>query len=148
MKIAVDADGCPVRKIIVKVARARAIPVLMVTDTSHRVEDGYSEVLVISKGRDSADFALVNRLIPGDIVVTQDYGLATMALAKQAVVISQQGFQYTKDNIDQLLFQRFLSGKVRRSGGRGPKIKKRTKADDRKFEDLLIRLLEDSAALG
>ncbi len=141
MRILVDADGCPVRKIIVQVARAAKIPVVMFADTSHRIEDGYSEVITASKGKDSVDIVLINRVEAGDIVVTQDYGVATMALAKRAIAVSQNGFEYTNENIDRLLFQRYLSQKVRKSGGKSPKIKKRKTADDHAFRELLLRLV-------
>lgn len=143
MRILVDADGCPVRHIIVRIARSRGVPVVMVADTNHRIEDGYSEVIITGQGRDAADLALINHLEPGDIVVTQDYGVATMALAKRVRAVSQNGFEYTETNIDQLLFRRFLSRKVRKSGGKSPKIKKRSTDDDERFEELLIRLLEE-----
>lgn len=82
MRILVDADACPVKGIVVEMARQRGIPVLMVTDTSHRIQDGYSQVITVDKGRDSADLRLANEMEPGDIVVTQDFGVAALALGK------------------------------------------------------------------
>ncbi|MDF2523108.1 MAG: hypothetical protein K0R31_749, partial [Clostridiales bacterium] len=83
---------------------------------------------------DSVDIALVNRLGKGDIVVTQDYGVAAISLPKGAQVINQNGWIYTSENIDKLLFERFLSQKVRRAGGRTSNAKKRSRDDDEKFE--------------
>lgn len=82
MKILVDADACPVKEILVGIARRRGIPVTMLLDTSHVLDDGYSTVITVDKGRDSADIRLVNLIQPGDVVVTQDYGVAAMSLAR------------------------------------------------------------------
>ena len=84
MKILVDADACPVKDIVVRLARDKNLKVMMFIDTSHLLNDGYSEVITVDKARDSADFALIGRTLRGDIVVTQDFGVAAMALAKGA----------------------------------------------------------------
>lgn len=141
MKILVDADACPVKNIIVKVARENKIHVVMFIDTSHTINDGYSEVITVDKARDSVDIALVNRLFSGDVVVTQDYGVAAMALGKKANAINQNGMVYSDGNIDKLLFERHLGQKIRRSGGRTSGPRKRTKEDDVKFEEAFRRLL-------
>lgn len=142
MKILVDADACPVKNIIVKVAKEKSLSVLMFIDTSHIIDDGYSEVITVDKGRDSVDFALINRIEDGDVVVTQDFGVAAMSLSRGASPINQNGFIYTKDNIDRLLFERHLSQKVRRSGGKTTNPRKRTKHDDERFEKAFRNLLE------
>ncbi len=140
MKILVDADACPVKNIIVKAAKEYGVAVLMFIDTSHKLNDGYSEVITVDKGRDAVDIALVNKIQKDDIVVTQDYGVATMALSKEAHSINQNGLIYTKDNIDKLLFERHLSQKIRRAGGKAFNAKKRTKADNEKFEETFRQL--------
>jgi uncharacterized protein len=140
VKILVDADACPVKHIIVKVAKENSIPVIMFIDTSHILNDGYSEVVTVDKGRDSVDFALINRVSKGDIVVTQDFGVAAMALSKETYAINQNGLIYTKDNIDRLLFERHISQKVRRSGGKTSNPRKRTREDDENFEKSLRQL--------
>jgi uncharacterized protein len=142
MKILVDADACPVKNIIVKIAKEFNLPVFMFIDTSHVIDDGYSKVFTVDKARDSADFAIVCKLEYGDIVITQDYGLAAMVLPKALGVINQNGFTYTKDNIDRLLFERHLSQETRRSGGRTKGPRKRTTEDDEKFENCFRRMLE------
>ncbi|SKC83203.1 YaiI/YqxD family protein [Maledivibacter halophilus] len=142
MKILVDADGCPVKDIIVKIAKNNNLPVIMFTDTSHIIDDEYSQVKIVSKGCDSVDFALINDVVKGDIVVTQDYGVATMALSKKAHALNQNGLIYTNKNIDSLLFQRHLSKKIRKSGGKTPNPKKRKKENDEKFEIALKQLIE------
>ncbi|MCL1842276.1 MAG: DUF188 domain-containing protein, partial [Defluviitaleaceae bacterium] len=75
MKILVDADACPVKEIIVRLARQRKIPVTMLIDTSHQLNDGYSTVITVDKQADSVDFALMGLLCREDVVITQDYGL-------------------------------------------------------------------------
>ena len=111
MRILVDADACPVKGIVVEMARQRGIPVLMVTDTSHRIQDGYSQVITVDKGRDSADLRLANEMEPGDIVVTQDFGVAALALGKGCRALNQNGLVFTGQNMDQLLFERYVGQK-------------------------------------
>ncbi len=118
MKILVDADACPVKEIIVRQAKKRGIPVVMLLDTSHILNDGYSKVITVDKGRDSVDIRLANLLEAGDIVVTQDFGVAALALGKRAKAMNQNGMVYDDRNMDQLLFERHLGQKIRRAGGR------------------------------
>lgn len=134
IRILVDADACPVKQIIVKAAREHGVPVLMFIDTSHVLNDGYSEVITVDKSADSVDIALANRASRGDIVVTQDYGVAALVLPKGARALNQNGLVYTNDNIDRLLFERHLGQKVRRAGGRTGGPRKRTPEDDERFE--------------
>jgi len=143
MQIYVDADACPVKSIIEQVARENSIPVIMVIDTSHELTSSYSKILQVSQGKDSVDLVLINHAKKDDIVVTQDYGVASLALGKGCKAIHQSGLIYTNDNIDQLLMERHMSAKSRRTSKhhRG-KIKKRTSEDDVRFEEqfrLLIR---------
>ncbi len=142
MKILVDADACPVKDIIVQQAALRGIEVWMVCDTAHRIEDGYSRVLVVDQGADTADVKIANVTCAGDIVVTQDYGVASMAIGKGARVLHQNGMEYTPQNIDRLLFERFLGKKSRRAGMRTHNAKKRTRQDDQAFLRALVRVLE------
>ncbi len=141
MKILVDSDACPVRAIIVEEAKKRGMAVVMVCDNSHIISDGYSSVVTVDKGADSADFALVNMTEAGDVVVTQDFGVAAMALSKGARAVSQDGTVFDSQNLDRLLFERFLGGKVRRAGGRTKGPKKRGKDRDEAFRQAFIRLL-------
>ncbi len=141
MKILVDADACPVKEIIEEIAKKFGIPVLMFIDTSHILYSSYSEIVIVSKAPDAVDFALINRTDRGDIVVTQDYGVAAMALGKGAYAIHQSGKVYTEDNIDLMLMERHLAMKSRRAGIRvGGNTKKRTNAEDGKFSAAFCRL--------
>lgn len=142
MRIIVDSDACPVKGIIVSEAKKRTIPVIMVCDNSHVINDGYSKVITVDKGADSADIALINLTEKEDIVVTQDFGVAALALGKGAAAINQNGMIYNSSNMDKLLFERFLGKKVRRGGGRTKGPKKRTKEQDEDFGKSLILLLE------
>ena len=138
----IDADGCPVVEETLKIAKQFALECLILCDTSHRFEREGAQTLVFSKGADSVDFALVNRVEPGDIAVTQDYGLAAMCLAKRALPLSQDGLLYTEENIGALLQSRYAAQKIRRSGGRLKGPKKRTSEQDAAFERTLRRLLQ------
>ena len=142
MQILVDADACPVKKIIVRLAKQYNIPVTMLIDTSHELNDGYSRVITVDKQADSVDYALIGLLTCNDIVVTQDYGLAAMALGKKAKVINQNGMIYTNENIEKLLMERYIGDKIRRSGGRTKGPSKRTKEDNARFEIAFEKLLK------
>jgi uncharacterized protein len=134
MKILVDADACPVKDIIERVAIQFGLPVMMLTDTSHILTSAYSEIVLVSKAPDAVDFALINRTAKGDIVVTQDYGVAAMALGKGAYAIHPNGKIYTDSNIDIMLMERDIAKKCRRDGERiKGHAKKRTNADDAHF---------------
>jgi uncharacterized protein YaiI (UPF0178 family) len=143
MHILVDADACPVKQIIVRLAKERNIPVTMLIDTSHELDDGYSRIIIVDKQADSVDFALMGLLSHDDIVVTQDYGLAAMVLGKGAKAINQNGLVYTDNNIDRLLMDRHIGQKVRRGGGRTKGPAKRAKEDDARFEASFVELLNE-----
>jgi len=140
-KILIDADACPVKEITVKVAAEYGIPVIMVADTSHEISSAYAEVIIVDKSAESADLALINIAQRGDIVVTQDYGVAAMALGKRAYALNQDGLVYTDGNIGGLLEQRHMSGKLRRAGRRSPCVPKRTGKDSVEFEKALRGLI-------
>jgi uncharacterized protein YaiI (UPF0178 family) len=148
VKILVDADACPVKEIIVREAKQRNIPVTMLLDTSHELNDGYSTVITVDQGHDSADIRLVNLIQPGDIVVTQDYGVAAMSLSKGAKALNQNGLVYGADNIDRLLFERALGQKIRRAGGKFGKNRRRSKADDEAFRTAFLHLLDENPSLN
>lgn len=142
MKILIDADGCPVVDISIKIGKDYNIPIIVMCDTSHIINKTGVKTIVLSKGSDSVDFALVNKVNKGDIIVTQDYGLAAMVLSKGGYPINQNGMVYTNENIDQLLFTRHICKKIRNAGQRTKGPRKRTKEDDIKFKNSLIDLIE------
>ena len=115
MKIYVDADACPVVRIVEKIASNYKVPCVLLCDTNHILRSDYSEVISVGAGADAVDFKLISLLRKGDICVSQDYGVAAMALGKGCYAIHQSGKWYTNDNIDQLLLERHIAKKVRRS---------------------------------
>lgn len=150
MKVYVDADACPVVKIIERIAKKYDIPCILLCDTNHVMYSDYSEVVTVGAGADAVDFKLVSLIQRGDICVTQDYGVAAMILGKGAYGIHQSGKWYTNENIDRLLMQRHITKKVRRSSKKnhlkGPA--KRTAEDDahfeQSFEKLVATILQDA----
>ena len=141
MSVLIDADGCPVVDITVKIAREAGVECVIICDTAHVFEKPGARTVIVSKGSDSVDFTLVNMVNKGDIVVTQDYGLAAMCLARGAVPVSQNGMVYTDGNIDGLLEQRHTAKKIRMAGGRQRGPPKRTPEQDKAFERTLRELL-------
>lgn len=143
MKIFVDADACPVIDIVEDIATKYNIPVTLLCDTNHVLTSDYSEVIVVGAGADAVDYKLISICHRGDIVVTQDYGVAAMALGKGAFAIHQSGKWYTEENIDQMLMERHLNKKARRASSRnhikGPR--KRTDEDDQRFAESFEKLL-------
>lgn len=141
MKIYIDADGCPVVRNTLKIAETFNIPCVIICDTAHRIEHENAETIVVGKGADSADFRLVNLIQQGDIAITQDYGLAAMCLSKRAVVLNQDGKEYTNENISGLLEFRAVSKKIRQNGKRLKGMPKRTVEQDKAFEKKLETIL-------
>ena len=148
MKIYIDADACPVVSIAEKVAAKFQIPVTLLCDTNHILQSDYSDVIVVDAGADAVDYKLISICHKGDIVVSQDYGVAAMALGKGAYAIHQSGKWYTNDNIDRMLMERHLNKKARRSSNKahlkGPK--KRTKEDDERFSESFEKLIQKALA--
>lgn len=149
MKILVDADACPVVRIVEETAKKFSVPVTLLCDTNHVLNSSYSTVRTVSAGADAVDFVIANICEKGDVVVTQDYGVAAMVLSKGAYAIHQSGKRYTNDNIELMLAERYMAKKARmaktKNHLKGPK--KRTDEDDRRFlkafEELLKELLQN-----
>jgi len=141
INILVDADGCPVVDLTIQCAQQYKLPVTLFCDTSHNMQRDGAETIMVSKGMDAVDFVLVNRVKIGDIVITQDYGLAAMVLAKRGLVMDQNGREYTNDNIDQLLHSRHIAKKIRLAGGRMKGPKKRQKENNESFERAINALI-------
>ncbi|QUH18581.1 YaiI/YqxD family protein [Alkaliphilus sp. B6464] len=145
MKILVDADGCPVKDIILNVAKEYNIKLIMIKNICHDLYDDYAEIITVDQGKDVVDITLINHTKEGDIVVTQDYGVAAMAIAKRAIAINQNGWCYTDDNIDELLMQRHLGQEMRRKHKKYTKIPKRTRENDILFEEKFRELVANLA---
>jgi len=134
-QIRVDADACPiaVRCSIEQMARKYRIGLVYYIDDSHELDPFYGQVRQVGQGRDSVDLALINQTRPGDIVVTQDYGLAALVLARRAIPIHPGGMLYTEQNIDSLLADRHMAARARKAGERFRNPRKRQHADDHNF---------------
>ena len=115
----------------------------LLCDTNHVLQSDYSEVIVVGAGDDAVDYKLISICHKGDIVVSQGYGVAAMALGKGAYAIHQSGKWYTNDNIDRMLMERHLNKKARRASGKnhikGPK--KRTSEDDEHFSESFEKMI-------
>ena len=144
MRILIDADGCPVVDIAIRIAKGNDMQCIIMCDSAHFFERDGAQTITVSKGADAVDFALVNLVHPGDVVITQDYGLAALCLSRRAVVINQDGMIYDNDNIGGLLEQRAMSAKIRRSGGRLSGPSKRTEAQNQAFASALSKLIAEN----
>ena len=149
MRVFIDADACPVVSIVENISKKYNIPVTLLCDTNHVLSSTYSEVIVVGAGADAVDYKLISICHKGDIVVSQDYGVAAMALGKGAFAIHQSGKWYTNDNIDQMLMERHLNKKARRSFHKNhiKGLKKRTEEDDERFAqsfEKIIRMAVES----
>lgn len=142
MKICIDADACPVVDIAVNLCKEYKKPCILYCDTAHQMHREGAETVVVDKGADSVDFALVNKTETGDVVITQDYGLASMCLARGARVLHQDGWEYTPYNIDALLFQRHASREYRAAGGRTKGPAKRKNTQNEAFAAALRQILQ------
>lgn len=143
LRILIDADGCPVVEETLACARRHGVEAILVSDDAHCWDRLGAQVVTVARGADSADYALVNRAQPGDLVVTQDYGLAAMCLARRAKAIHPNGFLYHEGNMDALLMARHTARKIRNAGGRLKGPKKRDPSQDATFVQALEALLRD-----
>lgn len=143
MQIFVDADACPVVGIVESIAEKYNIPTTLLCDTNHILTSDYSEVIVVGAGADAVDYKLISICHKGDIVVSQDYGVAAMALGKRAYAIHQSGKWYTDDNIDRMLMERHLNKKARRGSSKNhiKRPRKRTSEDDERFAQSFEKLV-------
>jgi uncharacterized protein YaiI (UPF0178 family) len=142
MKIIIYADACPVVDITVNTAKAWGIECIIVCDNTHTIERDGATTIVVDKGADSADCCIANITTKGDVVVTQDYGLAALVLGKGGKALNQNGLIYTDSNIENLLFTRHIGKKERMAGNRTKGPKKRTSQNDADFFKALLICLD------
>lgn len=140
-KILVDADACPrpVLRTCFRIASAYDTPVWTVASFDHNIESDYH--VVVGNASQEADLKIMNLTEAGDIVVTQDWGLAAMVMGKGARALSPAGFIYKADAMDFLLEEREIKARIRRAGGRTKGPKKRTADDDKRFAYSLDKCL-------
>lgn len=142
MKIYVDADGCPVVDIAVDVAKEFNLEIIIVKNYAHNIQDDYAQVISVDISQDSADLYIINHIDKGDVVITQDYGLAALCLAKKSYPINQNGLIFTEYNIDGMLNRRHIHRELRRQGKLHGKSKKRESNLDSIFRSRLKELIE------
>lgn len=147
MKIVVDGDGCPGKSFIEKAAKEAGISVIIYCDINHFITSDYSEVKCVDAGFQSVDMYVANATKTNDVVVTQDFGVAAMVLGRKAFAIGPKGHIFSEDNIDRLLFERHMSQKFRRSGGRSSGPSKRTSEDDERLYYNLKKLINEAQTL-
>lgn len=142
MRIIIDGDACPqrVKEICETAAKEYGIELIIVVDIDHYIVSDY-QVIVVEQGRDSVDYKIVQIFKEDDLLVTQDYGLASLVLNKASAVIHTAGFFINKNNIDNLLQSRYISEKVRKLGGKTKGPSKRTKEQDENFKKCLYKVL-------
>lgn len=142
MRILVDADACPGKHMIERAAKENDIEVIMYCDINHVLNSDYSTVKYLDSGFQSVDMYLINEAKAGDIIITQDYGVAALALGKKSYAINPKGFIYSDKNMDRLLFERHLSAKVRRGGGKTASHKKRNQEDDLRLYESILKIIK------
>lgn len=148
MKIYVDADACPVKEIIISIAKYKEIPVILVKSFSHFSNNDETvgvETVYVDTGAEAADYRIMKLAQDGDIIITQDYGLASLGLAKGCIVLHHKGFTYTNENIDQLLQTRYASAMARKAGKKTKGPKALTAEDKEKFSELFQKTIEQQA---
>lgn len=145
MKIFVDADASPVQKEVIQIAGVYHLPVVLVKSISHFSNDippPHVKTIYVDKGADMADFEIVKLATYGDMIITQDYGLASLCLGKGCHVLHHKGFLYTEKNIDRLLQSRHASAMARRGGYKTKGPKAFTKEERDAFCELLHRVIK------
>lgn len=142
MKIFVDGDGCPVVDIAIDIAKEYYIEIVVVKNYNHELWDDYATIITVDSSPDSADYYIANHVSKGDIVITQDYGLAAMVLSRGARCLNQNGLIMSSKNIDLLLERRHFNQEQRRKHKTYTKIKKRTPEQDEQFGENLRMLIQ------
>lgn len=142
MRILIDADACPVVDETIAVAKRYHTEVIIFCDIAHEIKRKDIEVVVLDTGNDNVDYAIVGEVKTGDLVITQDYGLASLVLAKGGQALNQDGMAYTNENIDILLGRRHLYAKMRKAGVRTPNASKRTMQQNEQFCKVLEKQLK------
>lgn len=142
MRLFIDGDGCPVIDECLSICEAKGLDVILVCDTAHQYHIEGIEIIVVDQGHDHADFEILKRINKHDYLVTQDTGLAALALGKGAICLHPSGMEFDDSSILQLLNQRSDGIKIRKQTKRYGHIKKRTEADDERFINALLNCIE------
>lgn len=142
MKILVDADACPksALNIILSLQKKYNFQLLTVASFKHNI--AVAEHIMVGDESQAADIAIANRTGKGDIIITGDWGLASLVLGKGARAVSPSGSIYRRGKIDFMLEERHIKAKIRKSGGRTKGPAARSTKDDERFKSSLIELIE------
>lgn len=148
MKIIVDADACPrgAMQACRRLAAEFSIPLHTVASFNHNIDSDHH--VTVGNSPQEADLAVINMTAAGDIVVTQDWGLAALALGRKAAAVSPGGKIFRPETMDFLLEEREIKARLRRGGGRTRGPRKRTAVDDERFTAGLRRLIEEGLGTG
>lgn len=142
MKILVDADACPSREKIIGLANTYKVPIFLYCDFSHALESEDATIIYCDTSYQSVDMKIINDIQKGDILITQDYGLAMLALSKECLVFHVSGFRYEKGKIDKMMELKHQNAKLRRSKVHVKGPKKRTKEEERNLLTNLEKVLK------
>lgn len=145
MRILIDGDSCPQKEDILALGKQYNVKVLLFIDYAHFADESlYDEVIYCDVGSDSTDMNIIARIHKNDLLVTQDYGLASLALSKEAIVLHVSGILIDGKNIDELLFIRYGSAKLRNAKQRVKGPKSRDNEIKKKFIDRLENILREN----
>jgi len=126
-----------------KIGHQYGIQVWTVASFHHNIQSDHP--IVVGDDPQEADITVSNKTEGGDIVITQDWGLAAVVLGKGARCLSPIGREFRSEKIEFLLEEREIKSRLRRSGERTKGPRKRTLADDRRFEACLVKILLESS---
>lgn len=143
MRIIIDGDSCPVIGLTESIAKTFNLKLILFCDYNHDIELEYGKVIKVDQSYQSVDIKIINYTENDDIIVTNDYGLASLVLSKNAYAINPKGHIYNEKNINYLLMKRHLNKKIRKAGGKHPTPKKRTEKDNIRFENRLKILIKN-----
>lgn len=142
MRVIIDGDACPVIKISEKICKNNNVPLIIVKNHAHQIYSRYAEVISVDGRSENADFKIANLTQPGDLVITQDYGLCAMVIAKEGFCINQYGQEINRVNVDLYLHRRDFNLQMRKKHKTYTKFKKRTKKDDQAFKESFEKLIK------
>lgn len=149
MRFLIDGDGSPVKEEVIRLGKKFQLPVLIITSVDHYTVKEYPDFvqfIYVDKGADRADYQIVKEIQPGDFLITQDYGLASLVLPKKARVFHHSGQEYLVETIDQLLMQRYIGGQMRKAGKRTKGPKPFTAHDRQIFYETMSTIIEQTTA--
>ncbi|GGI64997.1 MULTISPECIES: YaiI/YqxD family protein [Enterococcus] len=149
MRFLIDGDGSPVKEEVIRLGEKFQLPVLIITSVDHYTVKEYPDFvqfIYVDKGADRADYQIVKEIQPGDFLITQDYGLASLVLPKKARVFHHSGQEYLVETIDQLLMQRYIGGQLRKAGKRTKGPKPFTANDREVFYETMAAIIEQTIA--